>query len=401
MNFHKRIDRTRQALSHVAAWGIIPVYLAGVGGTIWLEDRLGIPIMLVNVILMASFGAYAVVGSLLVARYPENPVSWIFIAIGAIVSLFPTAETYTAYVMTRRGSPDFLAVFGAWGNGVYWPILLALALIYLPMLFPDGRLPSRRWVPLLVIPSISLVGCMIIGAFSETLKGQNIAYQIHNPIGIPGMPPLEEHPLFPVLEIGLLIGLLGAIAAVYTRFRRSNGIERQQIKWFLLAVALTPTTFLSNFLPSILSNFVFGLVIISLPVAIGVAVMRYHLFDIDLIIRRTILYSLLSILLALVYFGLVVILEQAFRVFSGENSPLAMVLSTLAIAALFNPLRHRIQTVIDRQFFRGRYNTEQILAQFSANLQNEVDEETLHRHLLDAISKYIQPESLGLWIRKG
>jgi len=373
--------------------------MAGMGSIIWLEQRLGLAheSPLEDVMVFIGFGAFAVVGSLLVAKRPSNPVSWIMITIGLMVGLFPAAETYAAYVMTTRGHPDALAVFGAWVTAWYWYLLLALALIFLPLLFPDGRLPSRRWLPVAVIAGIGTAGLVILGALSDPLIGQNVDYRIDNPIGIAGIPSTEEHLFLDPFGIIYLIGLIGATAAVVVRFRRSRGVERQQLKWFLYAVALLPLMAIIDFVP-VVGGLLFGLVLVALPTAIGIAVLRYRLYDIDVIINRTLVYGALTVSLGLVYIGCVVLLRQVLAPLTG-SSELAIMASTLAIAALFTPLRRRIQTMIDRRFYRRKYDAAKVLAAFGATVRDETDLDALTSEMLRVIDDTMQPESVGLWQR--
>jgi len=240
---------------------------------------------------------------------------------------------------------------------------------------------------------------VILGALTDTLIGQKIDYRIDNPIGIEGMPPVEQHPLFGLLAIGVAIGLLGATAAVLVRFRRSRGVERQQLKWFLYAVALTPASPIFGSIP-LVGGLLLGFVIIALPVAIGVAVLRYRLYEIDIIIRRTLIYGMLTVSLILVYFGSVVIFQGYFQVITGEKSQLASVISTLVIAALFSPLRRRLQQVIDRRFYRRRYDAEQTLASFGVKLRDEVDLDGLSEHIVVVVQETMQPESIFLWLKE-
>lgn len=377
----------------------MPILIAGMGSNIWLEHQLGLVTSLSDWMLFIGFGGFAAVGSVLVAKRPDNAVSWNMVAIGLIIGVFPMLETYAAYVMTTRGSPDSLAVFGAWANEVYWVPLLAMAFICLPLLFPDGRLPSRRWLPVAVLTGITVAGFVAVGAFRETLIGQKIGYQIANPIGIKGMPAVDNHPMLPILTAGILIGLSGAVAAVFVRFRRSRGAERQQLKWLLFAVALTPVTLLVDRLP-VIGDLVFGLILVGIPAAIGIAVLRYRLYDIDIIIRRTLVYGLLTAVLAMVYFGIVTLLQNLIAAIGGLQSALATVLSTLAIAGLFSPLRRRVQADIDRLFYRRRYNAQQTLHDFAAKARNEVELERLSQHLISVVQETMQPASVSLWQKR-
>jgi hypothetical protein len=303
--------------------------------------------------------------------------------------------------MTARGVPDPLAVIGVWANGIYFYPLLALALICLPLLFPDGRLPSPRWRWLALLVAASIAIPVLAGAFRETLTGQEIPYQIANPIGIAGAPDVEDSALlFGLLIAGLVIGLTGAVAAVIVRFRRSRGNERQQLKWFLYAVAFYPLLLLPEQVP-VVGELVLGFVLLLLPTAVGVAVLRYRLYDIDVVIRKTLVYTVLTVLLALVYFGAVILLQSLFGRLAGvEQSTLAVVISTLAIAALFTPLRRRVQDWIDRRFYRKKYDAQQVLAQFAQTARNETDLDALTAELTRVVQETLQPEHVSIWLKK-
>ncbi len=388
-------------LARVVAWVVVPLYVAGMFTTYWLERRLRLldenPVE--DIVLWVGFGAFAVVGALLVAKRPTNLIGWIMAVVALMVALFPAGDAYAAYVMTTRGRPDALAVVGAWVQSWYWFLLLALVLIYVPLLFPDGCLPSRRWLPVAVLPGIGTLGAVVIGALTETLTGQNVDYRIDNPIGIAGLAHVEDLPVFSVLGGLLIIGLIGAFASVAVRYRRSWGIERQQMKWFLYAAAPLPTFAVLDYLPGPLSGVVFSLVLIGLPTAIGIAVLRHRLYDIDVLINRTLVYGALTASLVLVYFGGVVMLQSIFRALTGQESQLAVVASTLAIAALFNPLRRRIQGFIDRRFYRRKYDARKTLEVFSARLRDETDLDMLNNHLVEVIRETMQPAHVSLWLR--
>jgi hypothetical protein len=304
-------------------------------------------------------------------------------------------------VMTTRGHPDALAIIGVWANSWYWFALIALVFIYLPLLFPDGRLPSRRWLPVAVLPGIGVAGIIVLGSLAETLRGQNVDYRIDNPIGIEGLPPVEDLPAFDVLGLGLLgIGTLGAVASVAVRFHRSRGIERQQLKWFLFAAAPIPYFPLSDYGPLILDALAFGWVLLGLPAAIGIAVLRYRLYDIDVVINRTLVYGALTATLALVYLGSVVGLQRLLSPV-GDSNQFAVVASTLLIAALFGPLRRRVQSLIDRRFYRRKYDARRTLEAFSAKLRGVSDLDGLNGELLAVVLETVQPAHASLWLRPG
>jgi hypothetical protein len=393
--------RGRALFARVVAWLVVPVYIAGMSAIILLERRSGLqgedPVE--DVTIFVGFGMLAVVGALLVAKRPANLIGWIMSAIALIVGIFPASETYAAYVMTTRGQPDALAVVGAWANSWYWLLLFALTFVYLPLLFPDGRLPSRRWLPVAVLPGIGTVSVVVLGALAETLPGQTFDYRIDNPIGIEGLAPVEELPVFVVLGGLFAVGAVGAVASVAVRFRRSRGIERQQLKWFLYAAAPILIIPVGDYLPGIVDALAFGWVLIGLPVAIGIAVLRYRLFDIDLVINRTLVYGVSTATLAAFYFGGVVVLQTAFRYLTGQGSQLAVVGSTLAIAALFNPLRRRVQDFIDRRFYRRKYDAAKTLEIFSTRLRDETDLDALSNDLVAVARETLQPAYVSLWLR--
>jgi hypothetical protein len=394
--------RTLFFAARVAGWLIVPLYVAAICTSYLLERSAGLPNEhpLENAVLIVGFGAFAVVGAVLVAKRPTNLIGWIMAGVALIVSIFHAGDTYTAYVMVTRGHPDALAVVGAWIGSWYWYLLLALALIYLPLLFPDGRLPSRRWLPVAVVPGIGTLGIIVLGALGETLQvNEAPGYEIDNPIGIEGLGFVEDLPIFGVLDGLLFVGIAGAAASVVVRFRRSREVERQQMKWFLYTAALLLLGPVEGLLPEIVSSVLLGVVLIAMPTAIGIAVLRYRLYGIDLVINRTLVYGPLTAMLVLVYLGGVVSLQYAFRALTGQGSQIAIVASTLAIAALFNPLRRWVQEVVDRRFYRRKYDARKTLEAFSAKLRDETDLDALNAELVGVVRETMQPVHVSLWLR--
>jgi hypothetical protein len=380
---------------------VVSLYVAGMAAIILLERRIGLqdkdPVE--GLTIFGGFGMFVVVGAVLVAKRPGNPIGWILSAASLLVGV-SALETYAAYVMTTRGRPDWLAVVGVWANSWYWFLFIVLAFIYLPLYFPDGRLPSRRWLPVAVIAGIGALVVIVLGMLADTLRGQNVDYRIENPIGIEGLAHVEELPVvIGVLSVPLFIGCVGAVAAVAVRFRRSSGVERQQMKWFLYAAAPILTLPIADYLPGIVSGLVFGWMLIGMPTAIGIAVLRYRLYDIDVVINRTLVYGALTLFLALIYVGGVALLQTLFRGITGETSQLAIVASTLVIAALFNPLRRRVQAFIDRRFYRRKYDAAKTLAAFGAKLRDEIELDTLNEELLTVANETMQPAHASLWLR--
>ena len=393
---------TRPLVARGAALLVLLVYVVGITANGWLERRLGLQSEhpAEDVVLFVGFSLFAAVGALLVAKRPDNPIGWIMSADALIVGIFPACESYAAYVMSTSGQPDALAVVGAWANSWYWYVLLAFTFIYLPLFFPDGRLPSRRWLPVAVVPAIGVAGIAILGALTETLRGQTFDYRIDNPIGIEGLGHVEDLQAFAVLGGGALaIGTVGSVLSVVVRFRRSRGTERQQLKWFLYAAAPIVAFPATESLPVVVSGLLFGWVLLGLPTAIGIAVLRYRLYEIDLVINRTLVYGSLTVMLGLFYVGSVLLLQLLFRVLTGRESQLAVVASTLVIAALFTPLRRRSQAFIDRRFYRRKYDARKTLEAFSARLRDETDLDALTADLVGVVRGTMQPAHASLWLR--
>ena len=386
----------------IVGWLVVVVYVAGLFASNWLERSAGLPnrTPVDDAVLQVGFGAFAVVGALLVARRPDNAIGWIMASVALMVAIFHTGDTYTAAVMVTRGRPDALAVVGAWVGNWYWYLLLVLVVIFVPLLFPDGRLPSRRWLPVAVLPGIGTLVIVVYSAFVSTLEvNEARGYEIDNPLGIEGLDRVEDLPGFVALNGLLVFGVVGAAASVVVRYRRSRGVERQQMKWFVCAAALILLAPIIDFLPDFINGLWLGLVLIAIPMAIGVAVLRYRLYDIDLVINRTLVYGPLTAMLVLVYVVGVVSFQNAFRSLTGQESQLAVVASTLAIAALFDPLRRRLQTFVDRSFYRRKYDATKTLAAFSARLRDETDLESLDAELMRVVRETVQPAHATLWLR--
>ena len=225
------------------------------------------------------------------------------------------------------------------------------------------------------------------------------------PIGV-GSPTMLDAIFLPLWSIGLAVLALLCITSLFLRYRRAAMVEREQIKWLLYAVGvfvafyvvLLPTQGEFDQLGRDLFNLFFPLFILAFPLAIGIAILRYRLYDIDVIIRKTLVYSVLTALLALIYFGGVVLVQQLTRSITGESSDVAIVVSTLVIAALFFPLRRRVQNVIDRRFYRRKYDAAKTLAAFSATVCDEVELEKLTSELLKVVSETMQPTNASLWL---
>jgi hypothetical protein len=290
-----------------------------------------------------------------------------------------------------------------------WIFMFGL-IVFLLFLFPTGQFPSRQWRTFAWLSAALFVMAAILVAISpdavlDTLGSSgNVGFSLPNPLAVGGLPNLYR----PVQASVLALGLVAAASVVVGR-RGATGIERQQIKWLLYAGAIW---FGGNFFRTlVLSPIVgawwgvwVGYLLVGVgglggPIAIGIAILRYRLYEIDLIINRTLVYGLLTATLVAVYFGGIVVLQKVFIVLTGQKSTLAVVASTLTIAALFNPLRRRIQSFIDRRFYRRKYDARKTLEAFSSTLRDETDLEALRGNLVGVVRETMQPEHASLWLR--
>jgi hypothetical protein len=344
---------------------------------------------------------FPTVGAFVVSRRPENPIGWIFCAVGLLASVGVFAESYAEYALHASSAPLFGVQYAAWLSSWTGPGLL-LAAAFLFLLFPDGRLPSRRW---------RLVAWM--AAIGSSLTALGVAFEpgpleanrsIDNPVGIGGTLGGVVEVLGVVGAIVLNVSVLLSGISLILRLHRARGVERQQLKWFVYSAAMMGGGFVASYLFSseLVNSIAWFLGILGfmvLPVATGIAILRYRLYDIDRIINRTLVYGPLTAMLALVYFGGVVGLQAVLRSLTGQESTLAIVASTLAIAALFSPLRRLVQGFVDRRFYRRKYDAAKTLEAFNARLREETDLEALSADLVGVARSTVQPEHASLWLR--
>jgi hypothetical protein len=357
------------------------------------------------------FLVFPLVGALIASRRPENPIGWLCLADGLLWMTTNMLEYYAVSGVAQPGSLPF--PLGAAGiNNWLWVPSVGLLATYVFLLFPDGRLPSRRWRPLAWISGVVVVstsvGVMLAPTSLDTLKG------VRNPFGLESAPwvTIVSYLILPLLPLCMLASALSLVL----RYRHSRGDERQQIKWIAFAAALVALTYLIAMVASFihpseawttvgsvwwlnLLTIAALLSFLTIPIALGFAVLKYRLYDIDLIINRALVYGTLTAMLALVYVGGVVGLQSAFRALTGQESTLAVVASTLTIAALFGPLRRRVQGFVDRRFYRRKYDARKTLEGFSAKLREETDLNALNHELVRIVSVTMQPAHAGLWLR--
>jgi hypothetical protein len=349
--------------------------------------------------------AFASVGSLIASRRPENPIGWLFCVSTLLWALGNALQEYTTYALvTVPGSLPagaLLGVIGHWIGGIGFFLMLT----FLLLLFPNGHLPSPRWrflawliAVLLAVHSITF----LLSPYPYANSGIDLRLAaVRNPLGIGPANDLFDQ-LGGTLPLTLFPTILACIVSVFLRFRRARGVERQQLKWFtygltisvlMLIIILTLVFTTANG-----GGAFFYLAVVCIPISAGIAMLRYRLYDIDVLINRTLIYGILSAMLALAYAISILILQYLLSGFT-EGSQLAIVGSTLVIAVLFQPLRRRIQRIIDRRFYRSKYDAARTLSAFSAKLRSEVDLQQLSEHLLTVVEETMQPTHVSLWLR--
>jgi hypothetical protein len=355
---------------------------------------------------------YPAIGLFLVSRRPEHPIGWLFCAAGLIVGLDHFCGEYAIYTLLAH--PDSLPAgqAAAWVSSWVWVPFAAL-ICFLVLLFPDGRLPSGRWRPFAWLVGIAV----IVGVPMEALLPVPLCEvcPIENPFGIEGLESVAElvHALVLVFWVGVLGGL--AMVSLFLRFRRARGVEHQQIKWLVFTISVlyigATLAYIVYRAPGawwawLVGQSLLAVGFVGVPIAMGVAILRYRLYDIDILINRTLVYGLLTILLGAGYFATVgalqgigsLVFQVPIRALTGQNSALATVAATLAMAALFNPLRRRIQSFIDRRFYRRKYDARETLEAFSAQLRNETDLDALGDDLVGVVRETMQPAHVSLWL---
>ena len=368
--------------------------------------------------------AYPAVGALIASRLPTNPIGWIFCGSGLIYVTQRFAIAYADHALLENIAlpwGEFAAWFSTW-IGFAFPTLA----VFLMLLFPGGRLPSRRWR---IVVWLTVLGAAMSALGDAFMPGILLYHRyVDNPFGVVGViyGKLTTYGFFGVSRLlGMTLlstSILVALFSIILRLRHARGNDRQQLTWFLFAAV--PLTFVGSLdgLDGIVANFttdfmfhpvymlysrgllvpllyVEVLAFILVPICTYVAILRYNLYDIDVVVNRTLVYGSLTAVLVALYFVGIVVLQRLFVLLTGQESTLAVVASTLLIAALFTPLRRRIQSFIDRRFYRRKYDAAKTLEAFSATLRKETDLEALSADLVGVVRETMQPEHVSLWLR--
>jgi hypothetical protein len=385
--------------AHRLAWGTCALALAMMAATAVLAvlNRADSGNLSYSAIVGVSTVA---VGGVVASRRPANPVGWLFLGGALFVSLQALTAEYAIYgIITNPDALPLAETMAGLSNTieVIGPLLI---FVLVPLYFPNGRPVSWRWgvvawLALALLPVITVLRAVSMG---EAVYGSGIP----NPWRVEALRPVTE--IFGPVGLVYYIGLIFASAAsLAVRFWRSRGVERQQIKWLTFAAAFIPVWFVTNgpidrAFPALFAV-LDALVIAGVPVAAGIAILRYRLYDIDRIINRTLVYAALTAMLAALYLGGVVVLQYALRGLTGGETQLAVVASTLAIAALFSPLRRRIQAFIDRRFYRKKYDARKTLEALSTRLRDETDLNEISEDVASVVRETLQPEHVSLWLR--
>jgi hypothetical protein len=363
-------------------------------------------------VFMVPFLAFPLVGALIASRRPTNSIGWICLAVGLLWMLNILSGGYGNYgLLASPGSVPFPVAIGSQAEWI-GPATVGLLGTFLILLFPDGRLPSRRWRPLAWLSGTLLV----LGSVGSALASGPLPDLggVRNPFGLEGYPWISG--ARDAVSLLLSLCMLASASSLVLRYRRSGDEVREQIKWIafaasVVALGVSGAVVLGTFAPDAgggthplwvgLLEDAITLSFAGIPIAVGFAVLKYRLYNIDLIINRTLVYGLLTALLAALYFGGVAMTQVIFRALTGqeEQPQLAIVVSTLVIAALFNPLRRRIQSLIDRRFYRSKYDARKTLEAFSARLREETDLDALNAELVGVVRETMQPAHVSLWLR--
>ncbi len=338
---------------------------------------------------------YSVLGALIISRHPRHTVGWLFLIIGFFSAFGSTGGVFSesAFFTSSEGAFIWLA----WAGHIFWIPVFMVPITLVLQFFPDGRLPSPRWWPVMALTIMGMFGVAASIGFHPWPWEEQDILDPYNPFGIAGSEQFFES----LLELSIVffaLGLIGSLLSVVVRFLRSRETERIQMKWlvYTAVVGIVPLLLLPETSP--IGDFLFRLLPILFALAVGIAILRYRLFDIDVIIRRTLQYTILTASLVLIYFGLIIILQSIFSAVGGQESEIFIVISTLVIAGLFNPLRLRIQNTIDRRFYRKKYHAEQALAQFNTTVRDQVEMDKIATELLGVVKDTMQPEQVSLWL---
>jgi hypothetical protein len=403
-------DRTLRRVAWVGGWFFVAALAAS--GLLDLAGGVG-RVTAATLVETATFalviGTFPVSGLLVLRRQPRNSVGWLLLSVGDIWAVGSLADAYATYGLTIEPGSLPLASAGAAVSNAIWAPALGVMSTFLLLRFPDGRLPGPRWRPLARLSAAVLVSLtsLLLVSPDELVEGPLAGEP--NPLGVDALRPVAD-----LVLAGLILGLtlcsLVCAWSLVVRFRRSRGLERQQLKWMTAAGSVVALAFFTNLLVSepssrgtepdwllVLDNLAFATWAL-LPAAIATAVLRHGLYDIDVVVNRALVYGSLTAALVATYLGSVLLLQLVLSPLT-ERSDLAVAASTLAVAGLFGPARRRIQDAVDRRFYRHRYDAARTVADFSARLRRQIDVDAIGTDLVRVAGDAVRPTRAGLWLR--
>lgn len=380
------------------AWGLVVLAVAmKLAGYIVALAAGALELQVGDLFTLSITIAFAVLGALVATRHPRNAIGWIFLGVAVSTGFAGLGHGLVVNALQTDSHPGgLMGAAAAYSDASWVPFILVPASVLL-LLFPTGGLPSRRWRP--------VAWCAYGGIFLALLTGflnpdGGDFPTARNPVGVDGS---AIDALTGLGFLLLAVGMIGSAISLVVRFRRSRGVERQQIKWLAAAGALVVVVFpimlvLYDTVGAAAADSAIMLTVLTVPLAAGIAMLRYRLYDIDVVVNRALVYGALTATLAGAYLASVLLLQL---VLSGAtaNSSLAVAVSTLAVAALFQPARRRIQAGVDRRFYRRKYDATQTLNRFGARLRDEIDLDALGSELRGVVDETMQPAHVSLWLR--
>jgi hypothetical protein len=347
---------------------------------------------LIFVFLTASYG---IVGARVVTRDVRNSVGWILWVQPTLIALSGAGVAYAQISVQRYGASLPGTALLGWAGSSSLVLFILLTALVIPMLFPNGRLRSRRWRPVAALVTLATTLTMTGMMFVD----QPVLPGLPNPFGIPGAEAVLEL-ASQVGAASTLLSLPLVVASVVVRFRRGSGVEREQVKWFAIGFLVPAILLLAALALQAVELLWVGAVasLGAIPITIGIAILRYHLYEIDRIISRTIGWALVTGMLVVVFAAFVVTLQAVLAPVTKENT-LAVAASTLIAFALFQPLRRRVQRAVDRRFDRARYDGERIVAAFAGRLRDQVDLGSLEEEMARVAHEAVRPSGTAVWLR--
>jgi hypothetical protein len=398
-----RLSPTRR--TYVLVWGLSTVGILIIGSLSWQEIRLGgvgdsFPSLLEFLTSIAAIAAFIFSGAVIVSRQPRNVIGWLLMIPGLIP---PAGELLFTWLIRLDPVPtqmDLGLWLAVWFTSWYW-VLLIFPIFLILLTFPNGRLISSRWrwvVLLIGVMTAVMLGLTTFGEEMVVSNGEVTVWKLSNPIGLLPVSEQFDAIFFAVWNPLLLLVTLASVAALVVRYRNGTREERKQLAWPLWAVMLFGIVYVggalgSGFAENSVLDALFYIALVGIPASVAVAVLKHRLYEIDRIISRTLSYTVVVVLSAAVFFGIVVVLSS----FLPAESDLAIAGSTLAVAALFNPLRRRVHVWVDRRFNRTRYDAQRVMDRFAGSLRDRLDLEGIVDDWMGVVAETMQPATIAIW----